>query len=602
MASKYMDMSTLRFLLYEVHNTEELFQYERFQDYDRESIDMFLNAVKDYSDQELFSCFREMDEDESRYDDGSIYVIPQLKNILEKGAEMGFVGSHFDYAEGGVQQPYMLYTAVHFILDCANNNVAPYFSLTAGAANLIRAFATQELKDRFMPNMVEGKWGGTMCLTEPQAGSSLSDVTTTAYPNEDGSYQIKGQKIFITAGDHPYFENFVHLVLARIEGAPLGTKGISLFAVPKFRVGENGELESNDVITAGDFQKMGQRGLCTTHLVFGEKGNSQGWLVGEENRGLKHMFQMMNEARIGVGRGATAIATAAYYASLQYANERPQGRRLNSKGGKNVQQEQTLIINHADVRRMLLLQKAIAEGSLSLVLEASIYQDWEHVKTEEKEKYYLLSELLTPIVKTYPSEKAQEATKNGLQILGGYGFCSEFVLQQYARDIRIYSLYEGTTGIQSQDLLGRKMMMKGGQAFQLLLQQIQQTMQAASTYDELKPYVATLQEKLALTQKVLKFLSGFAQKGDFERFLSDANIFMDFFGTIVIGWQWLKMAAAAKQALVTGSLEQTVEFYESKIHTMKFFYKYEMTRTSSLAEILMSEEVLTIVGEKELIS
>lgn len=602
MASKYIDMSTLRYLLYEVHHTEELFKYERFQDYDRESVDMFLDAVKDYSDQELYPCFREMDEDESRYDDGDIYVIPQLKNILEKGAEMGFVGSHFDYDEGGVQQPYMIYTAVHFILDCANNNVAPYFSLPAGAANLIRAFGTQELKDRFMPPMVEGRWGGTMCLTEPQAGSSLSDVTTTAYPNEDGSYQIKGQKIFITAGDHPYFENFVHLVLARIEGAPLGTKGISLFAVPKFRVGENGELESNDVITAGDFQKMGQRGLCTTHLVFGEKDNSKGWLVGEANRGLKHMFQMMNEARIGVGRGATAIATAAYYASLQYANERPQGRRLNSKGNKNVQQDQTLIINHADVRRMLLLQKAIAEGGLSLILEASMYQDWEHVKTEEKEKYYLLSELLTPIVKTFPSEKAQEATKNGLQILGGYGFCSEFVLQQYARDIRIYSLYEGTTGIQSQDLLGRKMMMKGGQAFDLLLKEIQETIEVASTYDDLKPYAAKLTKNLGLTKEVLQFLSGFAQKGDFERFLSDANIFMDFFGTIVIGWQWLKMAAAAKQALVTGKMEQTAEFYESKIHTMKFFYKYEMSRTLSLAEILTSEEVLTIVGEKELIS
>ena len=457
MASKYIDMNTLRYLLYEVHNTKSLFQYERFQDYDRESVDMFLDAVKDYSDQELYPCFREMDEDESRYDEGGIYVIPQLKNILEKGAEMGFVGSHFDYDEGGVQQPYSLYTAVHFIMDCANNNVAPYFSLPAGAANLIRAFGTQELKDRFMPPIVEGRWGGTMCLTEPQAGSSLSDVTTTAYPNEDDSYQLKGQKIFITAGDHPYFENFIHLVLARIEGAPAGTKGISLFAVPKFRKNKEGKLESNDVITAGDFQKVGQRGLCTTHLVFGEKDNCQGWLVGDANRGLKHMFQMMNEARIGVGRGGAAISTAAYYASLQYANERPQGRRLNKKGGKDARQEQTLIINHADVRRMLLLQKAIAEGSLSLVLEASVYQDLEAVKTEEKEKYHLLSEILTPIVKTYPSEAGRISINNGLQILGGYGFCSEFVLQQYMRDIRIYTLYEGTTGIQSQDLLGRKM-------------------------------------------------------------------------------------------------------------------------------------------------
>ena len=300
-----------------------------------------------------------------------------------------------------------------------------YAGLTSGAAHLITSFGTKEQSETYVPKMLNGEWGGTMCLTEPQAGSSLSDITSAAVPQADGSYKITGQKIFISSGDHQCVDNIIHLFLARIEGAPAGTKGISLFIVPKNRIKADGSLESNDVKAAGDFQKLGQRANATAHLSFGEDDNCYGWLVGTENRGLAHMFQMMNGARIDVGLNGTSIASAAYYASLQYAQERPQGRKLSSGGQKDISQGQTLIINHPDVRRMLLLQKAVLEGALSLCMEAARLVDLQHVlEGEAKAEANLLLEILTPIVKTYPSEMGRVSVSTGLQILGGYGSVS----------------------------------------------------------------------------------------------------------------------------------------------------------------------------------
>lgn len=602
MASQYIDLNTLRFLLYDVHQLEEVLKLERFQDHDRESLDIFLDSIKDFGDQDFYPYFREMDEKPAHFKDGKIMVHPQVGVTMEKSGELGIIGGLFDYEEGGLQIPLTIYTAAMTILEAANNHIPGYFTLTMGAAELILVFGNEHLKETYVPNMLAGRWGGTMCLTEPQAGSSLSDVASTAYPTDEGYYKLKGQKIFISGGDHEYCDNFVHLLLARIEGAPAGTKGISLFVVPKYRPVSGGELESNDVITAGDFQKMGQKGYCTTHLVFGENDDCRAWLVGEPHQGLKYMFKMMNGARIAVGRGGAAITTAAYLASLAYARERPQGRRVLDHGKKDVSQEQTLIINHADVRRMLMLQKAIAEGSLSLVLQAARHYDVELAAGDEaeREKNHLLLELLTPIVKTYPTDKGCLAVSNGVQVLGGYGFCSDYILQQYYRDIRIFPIYEGTTGIQSIDLLGRKITMKGGKALQLLAAEMMETIKAAQNHDDLKPYAKALGEKLQLSKQVLDFLLAFTQRGAFERYLSDATIFMDFFGTIVIGWQWLKMATQAKQALVTGQLNYPASFYESKIHTMQFYFKYEMSRVNGLADTLMDEQVLTIPSEKEI--
>ncbi len=600
MEQKYMDYKTLQFILREVNGLAEILEQERFQDHDLESVDMMMDAAKDFADREMFPYFREMDEKPAEYHDGKIHVHAQVKKMMEHCAEQGLISSTFDYEDGGFQVPYLVDVAIGYIQEAANNYLTAYPGLTRGAAELIVEFGSQELKDAYVPKMFAGEWGGTMCLTEPNAGSSLSDLVTKATPTEDGYYKITGQKIFITAGDHPYCENIVHLLLARIEGAPAGTKGISLFVVPKHRP-ENGSLVSNDVITAADFPKLGQRGIATTHLIFGEKENCRGYLVGEANLGLKYMFKMMNGARIAVGRGGAAIAMAAYQASLKYALERPQGRRVTKAGQKNVEEAQTLIINHPDVRRMLLLQKCITEGALNLVLKAARYADLSsvHPDENERERYRLLLEMLTPIVKTYPAEMGAVSITNGLQVLGGYGFCSEYVLQQYLRDIRIFSIYEGTTGIQSQDLLGRKVPMKGGQGLQFLMAEVQATLGEAGQFEDLQPYAAELGKRLQLAQQVLQFLSGFAFKGDFERYLSDATPFMEFFSKIVLGWLWLEMATKAKQAQLINHQDYSNDFLQSKVHAMRYYYKYELTKTTSLAEIIMHEETLTIPSEEK---
>jgi len=601
MKHDYVDIDTLKFLLYNVHQVDNLLQADRFNEYDKTSLDIFLDSIKTFSDTELHPYIKEMDEKPSYFKDGKIYVHPQFEKIIKSAGDLGIVGAIFDFDDGGMQLPTTVFQAAHFIMSAANNHVPGYFGLTSGSANLILSFGNQKLKETYTPKMLDLTWGGTMCLTEPQAGSSLSDVMTAAIPTDEDYYQIKGQKIFISAGDHQFCSNFVHLVLARIKGAPAGTKGVSLFVVPKNRPIENGEFTYNDAAIAGEFEKMGQKGYCTTHIVFGDNEDCRGWLVGEENKGLSYMFQMMNEARISTGLMGASIASAAYFSSLKYANERPQGRKLNSSGQKNAEEEQTLIINHPDIKRLLFSQKAVVEGSLSLILQSAIYVDKEMTDTsvEEKEKYSLLLELLTPIVKTYPAEQGIQSISNAVQILGGYGFCFDFMPQQYYRDIRIIALYEGTTGIQSLDLLGRKITMKKGKALELLAIEIQETITAASAFVDLKPYANTLLENLGLVQKVIRSLMPHAIEGNYERFLADATVFMDFFGTIVIGWQWLKTAVIARQTIKDGNGNQPVAFYDSKIHTMKFFYTYEMTRTKGLAKTLMNKEELTIKVSKD---
>lgn len=599
--AEYMSMDHLKYCLFDVHNIEEVLKSERFQDYDKESISIMLDSAKDWADKEAYPYFREMDLDPVRYEDGKIIVHPQIGKIMKQAGERGWIGSIFDYDEGGSQMPHMVLNATNHIFEAANNNITGYVGLTSGAANLIRTFGSKELFDAFVPKMISGDWGGTMCLTEPQAGSSLSDITTSASPNDDGSFNVEGQKIFISGGDHEYCENFVHLTLVRIEGAPAGTKGISLMVVPKKRLDENGNLVNNDVITVADFQKMGQRGYATTHLVFGENKNCKGWLVGAPNMGLKYMFQMMNGARIDVGLTAASTASGAYYASLQYAKERPQGRKLTNTGKKDPKQEQTLIINHPDVRRMLMLQKAIVEGSISLLLECSLYSDIaENTEGDTAGDAHLLLELLTPIAKTFPSEKGIESISNGLQVLGGYGFTMDFVLQQYYRDIRIMTLYEGTTGIQSLDLLGRKVTMAEGKALFLLTNKINETLTASRTYDDLKPYADQLEAKMGDIQEVLTHLMPYAMRGEYETYLADATIFMEMMSTAVIAYQWLKLATKAKEYLVTGNNTYSTDFYEGKIHTMKFFFKYELPKILSCKDTIMNSEMLTLseTGEK----
>ncbi|MEM6766088.1 MAG: acyl-CoA dehydrogenase [Bacteroidota bacterium] len=591
-------MRNLRFSLYEVQKLQELFTYDRFSTYDEESSGMMLDACKQFADTHLYPHYEDMDRNAPYLDDdGRVHVHHSVRGMMDAAGEGGWLGATAPIELGGMEMPNMLASSANFIIAAANNAASGFPGLTTGAANLIVSFGSDQDKETYLPMMFSGKWQGTMALTEPQAGSSLSDITATATPNPDGSYRIKGQKIYISCGDYTTTENVIHLLLARIDGAPKGTKGISLFIVPRERIEEDGALTFNDVTTAGIYMKLGQKGNPATHLMFGEKDDCHGSLVGEANKGLSYMFQMMNEARIMVGMGGASIASAAYYASLRYANERPQGRLIQSK---DISQDQTLIINHPDVKRMLLLQKAIMEGSLNLVLECAKYSDLaEATEDEEKEKYELLLDILTPIAKTYPSEMGMVSVSNGLQIFGGGGFCKDFPLENYYRDIRIYPIYEGTTGIQSLDLLGRKVTMKGGAAAMHLFQEINQTLEEASTLEALNPYVEKLKTAVQQLQQVTMHLVGMAQKGNIEHFLADANVYMEMFSIVAVAWQWLKMGVVAKQALLTKNPEGSEqEFYEAKIHTMKFFFHYELPKTLGLRERLLDPVGLTLSDAK----
>lgn len=597
--AQYFSRRNLDFLLFEVFKAENLLSdYSYFSAHDRQTLAMALDSATQIADSLLFPIFREVDLSEPDLKDGQVHVHPTIRTFLKATGETGLIGAGFSFEQGGQQLPELVNSCIGFIFMSANNGMI-YSGLSKGAANLILSFGTPALAEKFVPKMLSGHWQGTMALTEPQAGSSLSDIATSAERNEDGTYSISGQKIFISAGDHDAADNIVHLVLARIKGAPRGTKGISLFVVPKYREAEGDNLVPNDVVSTGIYHKLGQKGTPALHLTFGENDNCKGWLIGEANQGLSYMFKMMNEARIGVGMTGAAIASAAYYASLQYARERPQSRRLNEKN--QLDTPQVTIIHHPDVRRMLLTQKSIVEGSLSLLLECARLSDLELVSQgEEKENFGLLLDLLTPVAKTYPTEMGIRSVSEGMQVLGGYGYTEDFPLEQLYRDIRITSIYEGTTTIQSQDLLGRKVIIKEGKALHLLIAEIAKTLTHASAFETLKPYADLLTQEIAQLRRVTESILPYARKGDLERYLMDATLYMELFGIVVVAWQWLKQGTEAQSRLLsthpTGDEQQ---FYESKLHTMKFFFHYEVPKTAGLATRLTDPENLTLIGDKE---
>jgi len=467
-----------------------------------------------------------------------------------------------------------------------------YPMLTTGAARLIESFGSGELMETFVPHMFAGQWQGTMALTEPQAGSSLAEVTTQAEPTGNGYYKIRGQKIFISASDHDGVENIVHLMLARIKGAPPGVRGISLFVVPKLRLDAQGQLTPNDVSVAGLYHKLGYRGAPITQLSMGENDDCRGYLVGEANKGLSYMFQMMNEARIGVGVGAAAIASAAYYTALQYTRERQQGRKLTEKDSTR---PPVLIIEHPDVKRMLLFQRAVVEGALSLLLQCSKYADVAGVtEGEEHEKYSLLLDVLTPVAKTYPSEMGIVSVSQALQCLGGYGYCDEFPVEQFYRDARIHPIHEGTTGIQALDLLGRKVVMQNGAGFLLFLEEVRNTTHPAMDDPNLRNYGQRLQEALNKLQEVTSRLAKIALQGKMQFFLAEATLYVERFGIIAVAWQWLLQALAATRKLEGMLTEEQAHFYEGKIFTFKYFFHYELPKAEGLVQRLLEADGLTV--------
>ncbi|HQB93445.1 MAG TPA: acyl-CoA dehydrogenase, partial [Smithellaceae bacterium] len=568
--------------------------YSRYADHSREVFDMVLKTAMKMGKDLFKPIVSEMDKQPPEYVKGQVKVHPAVRNIMREVGAGGWIGATFDYKLGGQQLPEMVgMTIPTAIFGAANYSASVFHGLTNGAAGLIASFGTQEMKDMYLPKMMSGEWQGTMALTEPQAGSSLTDVSMTAEPTNKNYYTMKGQKIFISAGDHDGVDNIIHLALARVKDAPPGVKGISLFIIPKYRIEMGGKLAFNDVNCAGIYHKLGYKGSPITQLAFGENDDCRGWLVGEVNKGLGYMFQMMNGARIDVGLGAACISSAAYYASLEYAKERPQGRKLSAKDPLS---PQVSIIEHPDIHRMLLFQKAIIEGSLSLLMQCSFYHDMEKVtETEEHENYNLLLELLTPVAKTYPSEMGIFSCSQAIQILGGYGYCDEFPVEQFYRDVRIHTIHEGTTGIQGMDLLGRKMMMKKGKAGQLYLTEVRKTIKDAQEDVGLKSYSEALEKALQKLEKITAHLFGIASKGDPEMFLADATLYLELFGIIAIAWQWLKQAVIAKKMLNDGKLtEADNNFYNGKIYTCRYFFGYELPKIEGLAMRLSNGDDLTV--------
>ena len=596
MATKFVSERNLKFLLYEVFDLGALTEYEYYSEHARKGFDLVLKAAVKLAKDLLYPIFEEMDRSQPELVGGELKVHPDVRKIMREFGQGGWITSTVSFDHDGEQLPHLLAEACSFIFSAANYSAAVYPGLTIGAAGLIESFGSSELYDTYVPKMHAGHWQGTMALTEPEAGSSLTDLTTEAEPTDAGYYLIKGQKIFISAGDHDGVENVVHLMLAKIKGAPAGVKGISLFVVPKKRLDADGDLVSNDVITSGLFHKLGYRGSPIVQLSLGDANDCRGYLVGEPHAGLKYMFQMMNEARIGVGMGAAAMAAGAYYASLDYARSRRQGRRVSDK-------DPTLppvpIIEHADIKRMLLFQKAIVEGSLSLLLQCSYYVDMQKAAAEQKEKYHLLLEILTPVAKSYPSEMGIVSISQGLQCLGGSGYCDDYPLEQYYRDARIHPIHEGTTGIQGMDLLGRKVVMQEGRAFQLYLEEVTRTIADAGQLPDLFPMAAQLEEAVGRLKAVTEALVNVAIQEGPEKFLADATLYLDFFGIVTIAWQWLLQGISVQTALAGKCSPSDRNFYQGKLFALKFFFEYELPKTLALEKRLLNPDGLTVLMKTE---
>ncbi len=592
MSDKFISIRNLKFLLFEVFDVLSLSQYPYFSQHNQKMYNLVLNAALKLSTRLLHPIFEEMDRIPPELISGQVKVHPAIAGIMKEFGQGGWISATFPVGSNGEQLPGMVANACFAMFSAANYSASVYPGLTAGAARLIDSFGSDGLKKTFLDKMLSGQWQGTMALTEPQAGSSLTDIATTALPTADGYYKLRGRKTFISAGDHDGAENIVHLMLARIDGAPVGPKGISLFVVPKMRLNEDGILAPNDISVSQIFHKMGYRGAPIAELSIGDKDNCRGFLLGEPHRGLSYMFQMMNEERIGVGLGAASIASAAYHAALDYCKKRPQGRRL---GDKDPSSPQIPIIEHADVKRMLLFQRAVVEGSFSLLMQCSQYEDMIRAALpQEKNRYRLLLELLTPVAKTYASEMGILATSQSIQCFGGSGYCQDFPVEQHFRDMRIHPIHEGTTGIQGMDLLGRKVVMENGKAFALFLEEVQRTLDRARKFPVLLPLAGQLDAALKQLQEVTILLAGIAHKKGVEVFLADATLYLEFFGIITVAWQWLLQAISVQQAQAEDLSASESDFYQGKFFTARYFFAYELPKISGLAQRLTDGNPITV--------
>jgi len=478
-----------------------------------------------------------------------------------------------------------------FLFSAANPAAAMYVSSSWGAAHLLESFGCDALKQKYMMKCYAGEWAGTMALTEPEAGTSLGDIKTTATKAPDGDhYLIRGTKRFISSGDHDLAENIIHPVLVRIEGAPPGVKGISLFLVPKYRVNDDGSIGAfNDVITAGIEHKMGLKAQATATLNFGDNGDCHGWLIGEANNGLQYMFQLMNAARIYTGLQSIGGASTAYQCALEYAQERLQGRDIPNM--RDPLAPQVAIINHPDVRRMLLKQKATVEGCLGLIMYCARTAD--HMRatpegTEEYERLNYLLEVLTPCCKAYVTDQAFESVVAAVQCYGGAGFCEEYPVAQILRDNKVFSIYEGANGIQALDLLGRKVAMKAGAAVRTLMMEIGKTLSDAAAFETLKDLRAKVEQLQNEVIGVTMHLGMLGMSGEVHLYVCNATAYLEMFSQMAVSWQWLAQAIVAQKALDAGTDEK--DFYQAKIETAKFYMNLAVPHALATAQIIKSNE------------
>lgn len=576
----------MQFLLYELLDTQSLLQRPRYQEHSREVFDATLATAKTIAEKYFANHNAKGDANEPQFDGNSVTLIPETQAAWQAFAEAGFLAAHHNFDDGGLQIPEVILRAAMAYFTAANIATAGYGFLTIGAANLIHTFGSAEQKARFLPAMLDGRASGTMALTEPGQGSALADIKTSATPTADGSYRIHGNKMYISGGDHELTDNIIHLVLAKIKGAPAGAGGISLFIVPKFLVQEDGRLgERNDVALAGLLHKMGFRNTTSTVLNFGERGGAVGYLVGEPHQGLRYMFQMMNEARIGVGAGAAILGYQGFNYSLAYARQRPQGRLPSNR---NPESPQVNIIQHADVRRLLLSQKAYAEGGLALCLYASALMEESRTGPTEQARSdaFTLLDLITPVVKSWPSKYGLKANENAIQVLGGAGYIREYPVEQYYRDNRLNPIHEGTEGIQALDLLGRKVPQKRMAGYQLLQQTVETTLAEARTHTDTQPLAEQLATHLQAfhdtTQQLMQRLAAAP-----DQTLANATLYLDAFGRVLVSWLWLRQAVIAAQQLAAQSPE--ADFYRGKLQAARYYLQWELPEITPQLALLNAQ-------------
>lgn len=580
--SPLLDRRHLDLVLHDMLDLEAILSLPRYTEHDRDTVQQTIDAAHQLALEQFLPHNRKSDLQEPQMVDGKVELIPEIGQAVAAFNEAGFVGMFADSADGGLQMPFLTTSICDAIFAAANPGTVAYPLLARAAANLMKAHASPEQQRRYMRPIIEGRFFGTMCLSEPQAGSSLADIKTTAEPIGDGRYKLRGAKMWISAGDHELGENIVHLVLAKISGAPAGVKGISLFIVPRFRLDDEGKpAQRNDVALAGLNHKMGQRGSVNTFLKFGENDDCIGELVGEPHQGLAYMFHMMNEERIGVGMGAVMQGYVGYCYSLQYAQERRQGRHADQRDPSSTPLP---IIEHADVRRMLLAQRSAVEGSFALGLYAAWLIDrTEHAPpSESRDEEAELLDLLTPVIKAWCSDHCLRANELAIQILGGYGYTREYPVEQCYRDNRINPIHEGTNGIQALDLLGRKVGQAQGRGLRALLARIEQCCASAAEHPDLAPHAERLRhyasELAATTQQLLQAMAG----GEIRKTLANAHHYLQAVGDLCIGWMWLWQAVALKRSPRT----YDAAFVAGKLGTLRYYFQVELPRIEQALALL----------------